>query len=164
MIKKRGLTLIETIIYIALFSILIGGTFVTSFQIIESTDKVNKKTYTQEEGNFVLRKINWAFTGTTTAVTAINTPNASTPFASSFSIVRAGSPSAIDITFDNASSTILLREGGPGHPYLRLTSDNVKATSLGFQYIKSSGGTPAGLVASTTIDGIVFTTRKYVRK
>ena len=61
--NNPGFTLIETIIYLALFSIVIGGGMVAAFQVIQSANASNNHIIVQEEGNFLLRKIDWALTG-----------------------------------------------------------------------------------------------------
>src|SRR3990167_4074727 len=71
---KKGFTLIEVIIYIALFSLLMGSAFVVVYQLIEGSDKLSVKNTTQEEGNFVMRKFNWALTG----ISSINSPSSGT--------------------------------------------------------------------------------------
>ena len=58
--SKKGFTLIEIIIYIALLSLLMTGGIVAFYQIITSNDTLNQKTRTEEEGNFVMRKMAWA--------------------------------------------------------------------------------------------------------
>ena len=68
--NSKGFTLIETLIYIALFTILVGTAFATAYQLIQGTDILNTKTVNQEEVNFVLRKINWALGD----VSTINNP------------------------------------------------------------------------------------------
>src|SRR3989344_6349600 len=58
--KSRGFTLLETIIYIALFSIIMGGTLVAVFNILEGGGNINTKNTAQDESTFVMRKIGWA--------------------------------------------------------------------------------------------------------
>lgn len=58
-----GFTLIEALVYIALFAIIIGGGMVAVYQIIESTNASYNHVILQEEANFLFRKINWALTG-----------------------------------------------------------------------------------------------------
>ena len=60
---QSGFTLIETLVYLALFTIIIGGTMVTVYQVIEASGAQQAKTILQEEGNFILAKLNWALTG-----------------------------------------------------------------------------------------------------
>lgn len=58
--NKRGVTLIETLIYIALFALLIGGGVSSAYVLIESSDRIGVHAMLEEEGNFLLAKINWA--------------------------------------------------------------------------------------------------------
>ncbi len=57
--NKRGITLIETLIYIALFALLIGGGVSSAYTLIESSDKIGVRAMMEEEGNFLLAKIAW---------------------------------------------------------------------------------------------------------
>lgn len=59
--KKGGFILIEIIIYMALFSIMMGSLIVIVFQLIQNTEKMTLKNFDQEEINFVFKKIDWAF-------------------------------------------------------------------------------------------------------
>ncbi|OGI68550.1 hypothetical protein A2738_01575 [Candidatus Nomurabacteria bacterium RIFCSPHIGHO2_01_FULL_42_15] len=61
--NKSGFTLIEVIIYIALFSLLLGTAFVAAYQLIDGSVRLGTKNTIQDEGNFIMRKINWALTG-----------------------------------------------------------------------------------------------------
>src|SRR4030042_506817 len=61
--SQAGFTLIESLLYIALFSIIIGGALVAVYQMIESSDAVSAKNIVEMEGSFLLRKIDWALTG-----------------------------------------------------------------------------------------------------
>ena len=60
---NKGFALIEMVVYIGLFSIVIGGGMVATYQIMESTNAGTSHVILQEEANFLLRKINWALTG-----------------------------------------------------------------------------------------------------
>jgi hypothetical protein len=57
----KGFTLIETLMYLALFTLIIGGGMLATYQIIESTTASYGHILLQEEGNFILRKIAWGF-------------------------------------------------------------------------------------------------------
>ncbi len=61
--KFPGFTLIETLIYIVLFSIIIGGGMIAAYQIVEGTERTESKTILEQDANFILRKINWVLTG-----------------------------------------------------------------------------------------------------
>jgi hypothetical protein len=60
---QKGFTLIEALLYIALFAIVIGGGMVAVYQIIESTNRTSDKVMMLEEANFIQRKIEWALKG-----------------------------------------------------------------------------------------------------
>lgn len=157
MIKNKGFTLIETIIYIALFTILIVGGFTTAYQLIQGSDTLSVKTVTQEEGNFLLRKMDWALTGLDSANPPIVVVNGCDSSIRIYKYAYVKNP--IDFRRNVTSSSIEIQEAGSG--YLPVTTSNVKATCLRFQNIS---GTPAGITATTTIDGIDFTITKYIRK
>jgi hypothetical protein len=55
-----GFTLIEVLMYIALFVLLVGTLLGVAFQTIASIDQINKKIVVQQEADFILRKIDWA--------------------------------------------------------------------------------------------------------
>jgi prepilin-type N-terminal cleavage/methylation domain-containing protein len=56
----RGFTLIEVIIYLALFALLMSGFLVASFSLIESSGKDTTHSMVEAEGEYLLAKINWA--------------------------------------------------------------------------------------------------------
>lgn len=158
----KGFTLIEVIIYIALFSILIFGAFGTVFSILESASKIDETITIEEEGNFLLRKINWVLSSND----SLNPPTVS------------GSPCSQTLTVNKISfslNPIILRintilginyiemKEGPGS-YIPLTSANARITCLSFIQIPISGNGPSGITANITMDGKTFTTTKYLRK
>ncbi len=157
----RGFTLIEAIIYIALLSVLMAGVLLATYSIFQTSGSLSSKTIVQEEGNFVLRKIDWALTGTS-SLSLVTTP-APGAYASALSLTRYDG-TQIDIRLNNATQLIELREGGLGGTYYPITTANVSATNLQFHYLAPSGTGPAGIEASTTINGIVFYTEKYFRQ
>jgi len=57
--SQSGFTLIEALIYIALFAVIIGGLMLTAYQIFEATAQVQKMAQREVEYNFVLEKIMW---------------------------------------------------------------------------------------------------------
>jgi prepilin-type N-terminal cleavage/methylation domain-containing protein len=57
LIYKRGFTLIETIIYLALFSIVIGGALAATTVLFEGAGRNTTEARLQEEGTFMLEKI-----------------------------------------------------------------------------------------------------------
>jgi len=144
---SKGFTLIETIIYLALFSIIIGGGIVGAFGIIEGSDRASASAITQQEGLFVMRKLNWALTGATSA---------SVPNAEHLVVIR--DSVAIDFTLDG---TTVEMDGIP------LTSENVKISNLVFTKTVIVGK-PDAIIARFVASGTKgasqsFETTKYLR-
>lgn len=153
---QRGFTLIEAIIYVALLSIIMGGVLASVYNLTEGAARVNSNTTLQNEGNFVLRKIDWALSG----VSSINTPASGN--SNTLSVTKVGG-TQVDVRLQGTK--VEMREGGGAGTYLPLTTDNVKVTALQFQFIPGTGtGAPDGIEATITINGTVFDTKKYVRK
>ena len=168
-INNKGFTLLEVIIYIALFSLLMGTAFATAYQLIADSGKLSVKATIQEEGNFVMRKINWALTGITNDIGDITSPQTVSPYAPSdtLSIKKwvLGTKVPVEIEYDAVNFSIAKEGAGPSLP---ITTENVKVTNLQFQFIPESGSGPAGITATATItkDGVpfLFTITKYIRK
>lgn len=136
MIKKSrqldGFTLIEAIIYIALFGMLISGAVAVAYQISTSSSLTSRKAIVQDEGNFVLQKIRWA----------LNSESSVTAAGSLLRIERSDGKQ-IDICLYN--NKILLREGSagtyactdtdPSLYFYPITTNNVMVTDLQFEQI-----------------------------
>ncbi|MDE2399790.1 MAG: prepilin-type N-terminal cleavage/methylation domain-containing protein [Patescibacteria group bacterium] len=160
--SKKGFTLIEVIIYIALFSLLMGTALVAAYQLIDGSGKLSTKNTTQEEGNFVMRKIDWALTG----VQSITTPSSGT---TNNLVVNKydGNTITIDLTGTNPKK-IEIKESTNGNAFLPIITDNVSISNLQFTYLAPTGSAPIGITATFTItkDGVdfPFTITKYIRK
>lgn len=158
---KKGFTLIEVIIYIALFSLLMGSAFITAYQLIDGSGKIGLKNTVQNEGNFVMRKFNWALTGIDQAIPPVVT---GTSCDKKLTINKFNfTPNPIVIKRDAVDNSIIdIKEGGGS--FLPLTTANVKVSCLNFIIIPPSGSGPSGITATATINGIDFTITKYIRK
>ncbi|HVU79834.1 MAG TPA: type II secretion system protein [Candidatus Paceibacterota bacterium] len=55
----KGFTLIETLIYISLFGLLLSGAVVSAYQILDGGARMKQALAVQEEGNFLLQKLDW---------------------------------------------------------------------------------------------------------
>lgn len=157
--QHRGFTLLEVVIYIVLFSLILTGTFVTAFALIGTSGNTAARVSTEEEGNFVMRKLSWALTG----VSSITYPF---EFATTTTVLvvnkygNSGNP--ITIRWNTADKSIEMQQGA-GSPYISLTSDHASVSGLQFVYIPAVGSSPKGVSASTTINGITFELSKYIR-
>ncbi len=155
--NQKGFTLIETLLYIALLAMLLSGVVVASYQLIDSARKIDSKNTTEQEGNFVIRKIDWALNG----VTTITQPTAGAPYASTLDIVS-NLGTHVVVRYNAGTRKIEMSENGA--PYQPLTTVNASTTRLQFHYLASNGSALSGIEASSTIDVFVFYTKKYIRK
>ncbi len=142
--KQRGFTLIETIIYAALISVIIGMTVVAVYQIIQFSDSLNKKNIVEEEANFILRKIGWALAGTP----SINSPVSGTT--STVISINKINYSANPIIFDLNSQNLRIKKGG-SEPVV-LNSQNVAVNNVVFEHIAAIGNKPDAIKTNFQIN------------
>jgi type II secretory pathway pseudopilin PulG len=169
-IAVRGFTLIEAIIYIALFSILIGGAVVAMYSIFEGREHNQTKAMMQEEGDYLIGKINWAVTGSS----AITSPGVNTTCVSPASCALTvtkwdGSIGSVDIRLSGATMT-LARGVNAAVP---LSNTDVFISNLSFTHFHDGDSNPEGVRASfilsaRTGDGRMisqeFSTTNYLRR
>lgn len=129
--KKLGFTLIETLIYLALFGILIAGIGVATYAIIEASGRDQTRITAQEEANFLLGKLNWALTGASSITVA----------PTSLNVNKFVGPSVVF----NYINLKLQLGGAP------LNSDAVKVVNLVFIDIPASAGKPEGVTVKFTL-------------
>jgi len=158
--NNKGFTLIEIIIYIALFTLLMGTAFVTAYQLIEGSNKLNVKTAIQQEGNFVVRKINWVITNLDPSVTPII--GGSLPCSQTLRIEKINFiNNPVVVSRNSSNETLEIQEG---LTVLPLTTNNVQVTCFQARIIPHVGTSPRGITATTTINGVDFVVTKYLRK
>ncbi len=152
-LKNKGFTLIEMVIYIALFSIMMGGLIVTVYQLYQSAGAMNSKVTEQEEINFVIKKIDWVLTGAYSSSIVISNLH------QKLSVYKTGfSSNPIIIRFNSVSKDIEIQTGGAGTFY-PLTTKNVKVKSLEFNYNSDT----KIITYKFIINGIATTSSKYLR-
>lgn len=166
----RAFTLIEAIIYIALFSILIGGAVVAVYGIFESRERNQTKAMMQEEGDYIIGKINWAVSGSS----SITSPGVNTTCTSP-------SPCVLSLTkWDSSVGTVDLQLSGANITLARganaavpLNNTDVFISGLLFTHFYDGGSNPEGVRASFTLtartgDGKLisqeFSTTNYLRR
>ena len=148
----------ETLIYIAIFSILMSGAVVGSYNLLEGGSRNMTATGIQEEGTFLNRKINWALTGATAT--------AASPSGTTLTITRPdlGSQSPLVITSNGTSMTITRGVSTP----VVLNSDRfpVSGPSSGYMFSiqPAVAGRPSSATVSFQILGRPFLFRTYVRQ
>jgi type II secretory pathway pseudopilin PulG len=146
----RAFTLIETVIYIALFSFIMSGVLLSVYTLLQGGDQFSKRNITANEGSFVNAKIDWALSDLDT----ISLP--ASGYGSTLSIQR-NDGTQVDVRLVSGVVQMSINGG----TYTPLTSSNISVTKLGFN---TFSGTPSGVEASTTINGVTFMTRRYIRK
>jgi len=161
--SKRGFTLIETLVYIALFALIIGGFVAASYMLFETSDRNQTKAMMQEEENFLIGKINFALSGA---------QNIAAPF------IIAPATTASDTTltlmkYDGTVVVITLANGTTTYNGQPLNNSNVTVSRLVFIHTYAGGTNPESVEAGFTISARTPTgalvsetasTTRYLRK
>lgn len=144
MIKIKGFTLVEVIIYAALVSLMAEFSIFSTNQIIKNNNLVRAKIEVEEEMNFILRKIDWAMSG----ANAINQPagGATSTVLSVNKINFFQNP----IVFDLNNGNVRLSKGGSG--FSELNSRSVTVSKFIFEHIAASGAMPTAVKAMVTVN------------
>lgn len=158
--NQKGFTLIESLIYLALFTLIIGGGMVATYQIVESTNAGANHILLQEEADFLMRKVHWALTGITAVGVGPNTLSTTK--------IISGTSVQIIITADGTNVTLQR----PPVAAVALNSSSISASNLTFANIPQANGKPQGVNASFTLTTVQngrpatqnFSFIKYLRK
>lgn len=148
----HGFTLLETVIYIALFSILMTGVLVTIYQLLESGTHNRTAVGVQEEGTFVHRKLYWALAG----ATDVTTPNPQTLIITRPDL---GGQSPLRITEEDGLM-VISRGGAASIP---LTSSEFTVSNTDMSIIPGTAGVPTSVRVSYEVHGTPFLFRTYLR-
>ncbi len=162
-----GFTMIEMIVYLALFGILVGGAIVSVYAMFESQARNQNHAMVTQEGNYILGKIDWAITGATSIDTT--QPN-------QLLIMRNGIPAGENpLIFLVTSGNIYMYRNTISGTAQPLNNSNIIITNLVFTHTLGTGDglTPESIKASFTINtktstGLPysqdFSLFKYLRK
>ena len=157
---NRGFTLIEMLVYLALFGILMSGVVITAYGIFESGNRNSAKIMMQEEGNFLMAKIGWALS----SISSINSPSVSSS-SSTLSVLRVD---ATTIEIKQSGKDITMTRGGITQT---LNNSNVSITNLLFNYTQNTDTewvTTSFTLETHTSDGKIisqkFQSSRYLRK
>ena len=146
---QRGVMLIELVVYIALFTLIIGGAVVAAYQVFESSGRSQTHAMLQEEGDFLLAKINWTLSGVET-ITAPVLPSAGQACRTSNTLSVTKWNAAIGtIVIDQRGSDMRLARGG--NLANILNNSNVTITNLIFKYCYLGGNNPASVATNFTL-------------
>ncbi|MBI4094626.1 MAG: prepilin-type N-terminal cleavage/methylation domain-containing protein [Candidatus Liptonbacteria bacterium] len=166
-IKKRdAFTLIEVLIYIALFSATLFVFVMVFYQLIDSRDQNQLRVEVEEEANFLMKKIEWGLLG----ADSINEP-APGSTSTVLSVNKFNFPDN-PLVFTLAGDDITLSRGA-GAP-AALNSERITVRKLEFAHVAAFGSRPSAvsvtlqafamaregrLRASTTIENTFYTRR-----
>lgn len=152
--KNKGFTLIEMVVYMALFLIIIGGLFVTTYQLSKSGESTSKKILIEKEINFVFKKIDWALSG----ASGIFIPEVTI-----LQIARQNEISVFKFNSDNNSVLMCRAQCNNEENFFTLTTSNVKVESLYFDFLPGQQNFKEGVNTTLNIDGIIIKNTKYLR-
>lgn len=152
--SNRGFTLLETLIYIALFGLLMSGAIVGVYNLLEGGARTTDAAAIQEEGTFLSRKISWALSGA--SAVAIGGGG------STLSITRPDLGVQSPLLIAGASNAVTISRGGS--VAVQLTNDRFAVTALTFVHTAASGGRPASVATSFVVQGQPFAFKTYLRQ
>ena len=155
--KKHGFTLIETVIYIGLFSFMLGGMLQSAFALMQSADVESANVQINEEMSFVMHKIDWMLSG----VQDIQSP---TGLPASYTLKIAKYNFAFNpLTLSSQNGVLTLSRGSGGA--VPLTTSNVTLDKALFTYITPDplSGMTAGVQIVITLHGQTATSTYYVQ-
>ena len=171
--ESNGFTLIETMVYLAIYSIIMTGTLLSVYAIFGSSARNQTKALAQEEGSFLVAKIDWALTGTQTISSPAMNASGDSMTVSKFAPF-AENPISISVV---GGKMMISRAG---HTAVALNNSNTMITcppspDSCFKHVSASGDgiNPESLTAkftlhATTSEGLPFsqdfTTVKYLRR
>ena len=155
-----GFTLIETIVYLALFSILMGGIVLTAYNLFEGAGRNQVQAMVNNEGTFLIGKIQWALSGTQSVDQPVSGTVGSQLLVNKvIGVDSLGAPviMPVSITCSTECSmavpgNLLMATSGPS---VVLNNSNIRITHLGFM-VSGSGSfnDPIRVEASTTVTAV----------
>ncbi len=128
----KGFTLIEALVYLALFSILMGGAVIAAYNLFDSSLKVGTRTMLQEESDFMMAKIDWVMSG----AKAATAPSAGVK-GSSLTVAKWDTSLGDPMTVAQNGGQLLLTLGTNAPVVLNNT--NTSVASITFNHIEGSG-------------------------
>ncbi|MBI4160699.1 MAG: prepilin-type N-terminal cleavage/methylation domain-containing protein [Candidatus Yanofskybacteria bacterium] len=159
--NQQGFTLIEILVYSALFAFMMAGTLGAVYMIVQGADRTSNRVTVEDEANFLLRKLDWAISGITSP-SSIIIPSAGLT-SGTLTVNKPGLPvSDNPLRFSLSGGDVLLSRGTGAN--LALDSQNVTAASLSFSHIPVAGSKPAALKVVFYLNDIKYETTKYLRK
>jgi len=176
MIKKQwtgkraaGFTLLETVIYIGLFSLMFTGIFVSIYPLFSSADRLTKNIAVEGESAFILAKINYALSSTITSSSGtITTPSAGNT--ANELVIKYGGVEKYHFALDTSNTyctsplvCTMLTVSKNGGTALPLNAQRVKIENFSVTHVAPANGEPRYLDVKFTAGGVpVGPIRYYV--
>ncbi len=145
----KGFTLIEVIVYLALFALILGGAVISAYNVFESSGRGGSRGMLQEEGDFVMAKISWALSGASAIASPAIVTLPCSATSDTLSVSKwdsAVDPVAITLTGTNAT---ISKKGAAAVP---INSSSVQISNLRFKHCWLGGANPDSLEASFTVN------------
>ncbi len=152
--SRAGFTLLETIVYISLLSLIMSSGLVVAWQLIDGMQNMNREITVQEEANFVLEKIDRSLKDAQYILAPSSEDSLTTVLS-----VQDG---------DGELTTVHLYDGRvelqrKNNSFVSLTTPNVAIEDLQFYYIAPQGSSLPGVRAVLVMDGETYEVEKYLR-
>ncbi|MBI4084989.1 MAG: hypothetical protein HY432_00575 [Candidatus Liptonbacteria bacterium] len=141
--KNNGFTLIETILYAGLFSLIIGFSILIVYQVLSSEAQNRSRRDVETEADFLMKKITWALNS------GQNVSSPATGEISSVLTLNKYGFSNNPISFDVSGGTARMREGGG--QYVPITNENVTVNNLVFLHSAAAGSIPESVQISFSV-------------
>ena len=126
-LPKKAFTLIETIIYIALFSLIAGFVMIVFYQLLGGQERQRSRSEVHGEANFIMQKMLWALTG---AERIVSPTGGATSTTLTVDLAAAGENL---VTFDINGDDLRINDSGVA---ASLNSRHVSVGELLFTHIK----------------------------
>lgn len=154
----KGFTLIEALVYLALFSILMGGAVIAAYNLFDSSLKVGTRTMLQGESDFMLAKIDWVLSG----AKGVTAPAAGV-VGSALTVAKWDTSAGDPMTVSVSGGNLMLTRGT--NPAVTLNNTNTRIDSVRFNHIQGSGDgiTPEAVETVLTISAMTPTGLSVVR-
>ena len=161
---NSGFTLLEAIIYIALFSILFTGIFISIYPILTGAESMTENVAADSETAFILSKINYALNNTITSATGVvTTPNTHELVLSQGSSEKYRFATATTGCSPGPIVCRLLTMSKNGGAAVPLNGSRVRITTFNVAKTAPSGGAPGYLDVTIVANGATTTARYYLR-
>jgi type II secretory pathway component PulJ len=152
----KGFTLIEVLIYSALFAFILSMVLVSVYQIMQSSNSLDIKNVTEAEANFLLRKMGWALS----SVSTINFPVAGSS-SSTLSVSRINF-SQNPIVFSSGNNNLTIKRGSEATAILN--SQSISINSVSFLHLAAAGDIPEAVRINLTVNSKTYQTTIYLKK